>query len=63
MAELKKATSKPIELLAAAKYSAGNHISTCTVEGCTKDNQCNFCVAWTKVWNDIDAYLEDNDAQ
>ena len=61
MAELEKALTKPIELLTAAKYAAGNHISGCDIEGCTAENKCNFCVSWTKVWKDIDAYLKDND--
>ena len=58
--ELKEVLTKPIELLTAAKYAAGNHISSCSVEGCTREKSCNFCTAWRKVWDDIDKYLEDN---
>lgn len=58
---LRRSTAKPIELLEAAKYSLSNHISDCRMEGCTTEKRCNFCTAWTKVWDDIDAYLEDNE--
>ena len=58
---LKKARTRPIELLTAAKYAAGNHISDCRIEGCTAENRCNYCTAWSKVWDDIDAYLKDNE--
>ena len=58
--ELKRVVTKPIELLTAAKYAAGNNLSSCGIEGCNRDNRCNFCTAWAKVWNDIDAYLKDN---
>ena len=60
--ELERAITKPIELLTAAKYAAGNYISACTMENCTRDSRCNFCTAWAKVWDDIDAYLNDNNA-
>ena len=59
--ELKRAITKPLELLRAAKYAAGNHISDCGREGCTSENRCNYCKAWSKIWDDIDAYLKDND--
>lgn len=58
--ELKRAITRPLELLTAAKYSAGNHISDCRIEGCTVEKRCDFCEAWAKVWDDIDAYLKDN---
>lgn len=61
IAELERAIKKPIELLTAAKYAAGNHISDCRMEGCTAESRCNYCKAWTKVWDDIDAYLKDNE--
>jgi len=61
IAELERALTKPIELLTAAKYAAGNNISSCVTEGCTAENRCNFCKAWAKVWDDIDDYLKDND--
>ena len=60
IAALERAVSRPIELLTAAKYAAGNHISECRLEGCTSENRCNFCESWSKVWDDIDKYLEDN---
>jgi len=60
MAELEKAMTKPIELLIAAKYAAGNYISDCRFKGCTADNRCNYCKAWSKIWEEIDEYLEDN---
>ena len=59
--ELRLALEKPLELLVAAKYAAGNYISDCRIEGCTAENMCNYCTSWSKVWDDIDAYLEDND--
>ena len=61
IAALKREVSKPIELLTAAKFAAGNHIGDCLREGCTRDNKCSFCAAWVKVWDDIDAYLKDNE--
>ena len=61
IAELKRALTKPVELLTAAKYAASNHISDCKHEGCARENRCNFCKAWAKVWDDIDAYLKDNE--
>lgn len=61
IAELERALTKPIELLTAAKYAAGNNISSCGIEGCTAEKRCDFCTAWSKVWNDIDAYLKDNE--
>lgn len=60
MAELEKAMTKPIELLTAAKYAAGNNISACTVKDCTTEKRCNFCTAWIRVWHDIDKFLGDN---
>jgi len=60
IAEMERAVKKPLELLTAAKYAAGNYISDCQIEGCTFDNRCNSCTAWMKVWDDIDEYLEDN---
>lgn len=57
---LKREVSRPIELLTAAKFAAGNHIGDCRMEGCTRENKCNYCKSWSKVWGDIDAYLEDN---
>ena len=60
IATLRRASTKPIELLTAAKYAAGNYISECQIEGCTADNRCNYCTAWAKVWDDIDAYLNNN---
>ena len=59
--EMKRALTKPLELLVAAKYASGNYISDCHIEGCTSENMCNYCTFWSKVWDDIDAYLEDND--
>lgn len=59
IAELERSLKRPIELLTAAKYAAGNHISDCSIEGCTKDNRCNYCTSWAKVWDDIDDYLND----
>lgn len=61
IAELERAIKKPLELLRAAKYAAGNRISECTVEGCNCENRCNYCKSWSKVWDDIDAYLKNND--
>lgn len=58
---LKQEVEKPVELLRAAKYAAGNYISDCRIKGCTGENKCNYCKAWSKVWDDIDAYLKDND--
>jgi len=58
--ELKRAVTKPIELLTAAKYAASNNIGSCTVKGCVVEKRCNFCTAWARVWDDIDKYLEDN---
>ena len=58
---LKKSVTKPIELLEAAKFAMGNRISECGITGCTVDNRCNYCTSWSKVWEDIDAFLKDND--
>ena len=55
---LKEEVSKPIELLTAAKFAAGNCIGDCN--RCTPENPCSQCNAWAKVWDDIEAYLEDN---
>jgi len=61
IAELERFTKKAVDLLTAAKYAAGNNINECTVVGCTRENRCNFCNAWSKVWDDIDEYLKEND--
>jgi len=56
---LKREVSKPIELLTAAKFAAGNCIGDC--KRCTSENPCSQCKAWAKVWDGIDAYLKDNE--
>lgn len=59
--EIRKAIKKPIELLTAAKFAAGNYISACNIKGCTAESRCSSCKAWSEVWDDIDAYLRDNE--
>ena len=59
IAALKREVLKPIELLTAAKFAAGNCIGDC--KRCTPENLCSQCTAWAKVWDDIDAYLKDNE--
>ena len=60
--ELKRAQAKPLELLRKAKYCAGNNISACNSEGCTVEKPCKCCESWSKVWDEMDEYLKDNDA-
>ena len=55
---LRAHTSKSVELLNAAKNAMGNSISDC--KRCTPEKPCHYCKAWSKVWDDIDAYLEDS---
>ena len=58
---LKREVSKPIELLTAAKFAMSDCIGNCKVMSCTTGHPCNRCKSWSKVWDDIDAYLEDNE--
>jgi hypothetical protein len=58
---LKEHVAKSVELLNAAKYAMGNYMGSCKVTGCTAENRCNHCRSWTKVWDDIEAYIEDNE--
>ena len=58
---LREHTNKSVELLNAAKNAMGNYIGSCKVKGCTHEKRCHSCIAWTKVWDDIDAYLKDNE--
>jgi len=60
MTAISEHTAKSVDLLNAAKGAMGNYIGSCKVKGCTNEKPCNFCTAWAKVWDDIDAYLEDN---
>jgi len=60
IAAMKNHVTKSVELLNAAKSSLSNHIGSCKVKDCTIDKPCNFCTTWSKAWDDIDAYLEDN---
>ena len=57
---LKNHTAKSVKLLNAARNAMGNYLGHCEIKECTRENRCNFCAAWAKVWDDIDAYLEDN---
>lgn len=59
----KEHVSKSVELLNAAKNAMGNYIGSCDMsvcKRCTPEKKCNFCEGWSKVWDDIDAYLKDN---
>lgn len=61
IAALKRETRKSVELLTAAKYAMSNNIADCRITGCTAESKCNVCRSWAKVWEDIDAYIEDNE--
>jgi hypothetical protein len=56
---LEREVTKPLELLRAAKLAMGNYISAC--RRCTPEKPCVNCASWAKVWDDIDAYLKDNE--
>lgn len=57
---LKDHVKKSVELLTAAKCAMGNYIGSCGVTGCSVANRCNRCRSWFKVWEDIEAFIEDN---
>jgi len=58
IAALKNHVDRSVALLTSAKIAMGNYISDC--KRCTPEKLCNECESWSKVWDDIDTYLEDN---
>jgi len=58
---VRRHTKKTVGLLLSAKHALGNHIGSCRTKGCTSENRCRDCKIWTKVWDDIDNFLKENE--